>query len=140
MPLSLHYRDASTLLTSHKNTNYQFNQIQYYITSSTTLTYFEAIMSMPRNRRESFAAQVINKGSALPTAMSSIDFAALAAEIDDTNEYFSAPFNSQFKPGEMRQLALVAHNHMKPAMKEFIETYSEVLKKFRITGTNTTMR
>ena len=39
----------------------------------------------------------------------------------------------------MRYLALVAHNHMKPAMKEFIETYQEVLKKFRIVGTNTTV-
>jgi len=43
-------------------------------------------------------------------------------------------------PKDMRQLALVAHNHMKPAMKEFISTYSEILKKFRITGTQTTMR
>ncbi|KAL7459527.1 hypothetical protein ACHAWC_011247 [Mediolabrus comicus] len=40
----------------------------------------------------------------------------------------------------MRQLALVAHNHMKPAMKQFIETYSEILKKFRVTGTQTTMK
>ena len=29
---------------------------------------------------------------------------------------------------------------MKPAMKQFIETYSEILKKFRITGTQTTMK
>ena len=65
---------------------------------------------------------------------------SLASEIDATGDYFAQPINSKFKPGEMRQLALVAHNHMKPAMKEFIETYSEVLKKFRITGTNTTMR
>ncbi len=40
----------------------------------------------------------------------------------------------------MLQLALVAHNHMKPAMKEFIQTYSEVLNKFCITGTQTKMR
>ena len=50
------------------------------------------------------------------------------------------PFQSKFAPTEMRQLALVAHNHMKPAMKQFIETYSEILKKFRITGTQTTMK
>ena len=49
------------------------------------------------------------------------------------------PFKSAFEPREMRQLALVAHNHMKPAMKVFIETHAEILKKFRITGTNTTM-
>lgn len=64
----------------------------------------------------------------------------LAKEIDEASDVVSAPFESRFKPSEMRQLALVAHNHMKPAMKEFIMTYSEALKKFRITGTQTTMR
>uniref|UniRef100_A0A7S2RYT0 MGS-like domain-containing protein n=1 Tax=Eucampia antarctica TaxID=49252 RepID=A0A7S2RYT0_9STRA len=49
------------------------------------------------------------------------------------------PFRSHFKQKEMRCLALVAHNHMKPAMHEFIESHSEILKKFRLTGTNTTM-
>jgi len=55
---------------------------------------------------------------------------------DDVN----TPFESMFEPDEMRCLALVAHNHMKPAMKAFIETHSEILKKFRLTGTNTTMK
>jgi len=64
----------------------------------------------------------------------------LALEIQDTTDSTSAPFETTITSSDMRQLALVAHNHMKPAMKEFIETYSEVLKKFRITGTNTTMR
>ena len=49
------------------------------------------------------------------------------------------PFDSKIPPNKMRQLALIAHNNMKPAMKQFIKTYSEVLKKFRITGTQTTM-
>jgi methylglyoxal synthase len=49
------------------------------------------------------------------------------------------PFETMIKPGDMRCLALVAHNHMKPAMKAFIEDHSEILKKFRLTGTNTTM-
>lgn len=44
----------------------------------------------------------------------------LASEIDAAAEYFAMPFDAKFKPGEIRQLALVAHNHMKPAMKEFI--------------------
>ena len=39
----------------------------------------------------------------------------------------------------MRQLALVAHNHMKPAMHDFIIQYGEILRKFRVTGTETTM-
>lgn len=65
---------------------------------------------------------------------------ALVSEIEATADSITAPFNSKFASSDMRQLALVAHNHMKPAMKSFISTYSEVLKKFRITGTQTTMR
>jgi len=64
----------------------------------------------------------------------------LAVEIDRLTDEMTAPFESKFAPSDMRQLALVAHNHMKPAMKEFITTYSEILQKFRITGTQTTMR
>lgn len=64
----------------------------------------------------------------------------LATEVQSTLDRYTSPFESKIAPSDMRQLALVAHNHMKPAMKEFIQTYSEVLKKFRITGTNTTMR
>lgn len=54
------------------------------------------------------------------------------------NDVFES-FESEFKPEEMRCLALVAHNHMKPAMKTFVEYRKELLKKFRLTGTNTTM-
>lgn len=64
----------------------------------------------------------------------------LACQVHDAVSGIAAPFESKFEPEDMRQLALVAHNHMKPAMKQFIETYSETLKKFRITGTQTTMR
>jgi hypothetical protein len=64
----------------------------------------------------------------------------LAYEIDEAVASITAPFKTKFEPSHMRQLALVAHNHMKPAMKEFIGTYSEILQKFRITGTQTTMR
>ena len=48
-------------------------------------------------------------------------------------------FQSAFRPKEMRCLALVAHNNMKPAMKSFVQNRQEVLKKFRLTGTSTTM-
>jgi len=48
-------------------------------------------------------------------------------------------FESCFEPEEMRCLALVAHNHMKPAMRLFVEGNKNILKKFRLTGTNTTM-
>ena len=50
-----------------------------------------------------------------------------------------APFHSLYSPTRMRQLALVAHNHMKPAMHDFIIQYGEILRKFRVTGTETTM-
>ena len=55
--------------------------------------------------------------------------------VDDAFE----PFRSYFEPEEMRCLALIAHNHMKPAMKIFVEQRKELLKKFRLTGTKTTM-
>jgi len=66
--------------------------------------------------------------------------ATLSDEVDALADSVTAPFESKFFPSDMRQLALVAHNHMKPAMKDFIETYSEILQNFRITGTQTTMR
>ncbi len=49
------------------------------------------------------------------------------------------PFKSMFDPTDMRLLALVSHNNMKHAMKQFVIANKNVLKKFRLTGTNTTM-
>jgi len=40
----------------------------------------------------------------------------------------------------MRYLALVAHNHMKPAMKDFVLANKNLLCKFNLTGTNTTIK
>merc|ERR1712178_210969 len=54
-------------------------------------------------------------------------------------DMYNTPFDSVFKPNDMRCLALVAHNHMKPAMLDFVKSHKEILKKFRLTGTNTTM-
>ncbi len=48
-------------------------------------------------------------------------------------------FKSIFEPSQMRLLALVAHNNMKHSMKQFVLANKNVLKKFRLTGTNTTM-
>jgi len=96
-------------------------------------------------RRTSFRGQMNmddqrGRRASLLMADSDIEKAQLQLEIGDIADDVTTPFTSKFAPSDMRQLALVAHNHMKPAMKQFIETYSEVLKKFRITGTNTTMR
>lgn len=49
------------------------------------------------------------------------------------------PFHSHHSSTQMRELALVAHNNMKPAMHDFIVQWGEVLRKFRVTGTETTM-
>ena len=48
-------------------------------------------------------------------------------------------FNSMFGPKDMRMLALVSHNNMKASMKQFVVANMNALKKFRLTGTNTTM-
>jgi methylglyoxal synthase len=48
-------------------------------------------------------------------------------------------FDSAFAPSDMRCLALVSHNEMKAAMKNFVILHKNILKKFRLTGTNSTM-
>ena len=48
-------------------------------------------------------------------------------------------FDSMFGPDDMRLLALVSHNNMKASMKQFVLANMNILKKFRLTGTNTTM-
>lgn len=63
----------------------------------------------------------------------------ISVAISEFQEELNTPFESKFNSEDMRCLALVAHNHMKPAMKAFIETHSEILKKFRLVGTNTTI-
>ena len=45
-----------------------------------------------------------------------------------------------FAPENMRCLALVAHNHMKRTMKDFVVKHKHILRRFRLTGTATTMR
>ena len=61
-------------------------------------------------------------------------------DTEDEDVYeFDPVIQSQFHPTEMRCLALVAHNHMKPAMKTFVMANKNLLKHFMLTGTNTTM-
>mmetsp|Transcript_17945 Transcript_17945/g.25432 ORF Transcript_17945/g.25432 Transcript_17945/m.25432 type:complete len:358 (-) Transcript_17945:98-1171(-) len=94
------------------------------------------------SRRQSFAVQVDaqRRASGVRRSSTIIERISLAEAVGSETDEVTMPFTSKFAPPEMRQLALVAHNHMKPAMKQFIETYSEILKKFRITGTQTTMK
>lgn len=52
---------------------------------------------------------------------------------DDTD------FDTTFSPEDMRCLALVADNKMKPALRNFVHRNRNLLKKFRLTGTSSTM-
>ena len=53
--------------------------------------------------------------------------------------YADTDFPAAFAPSEMRCLALVSHNGMKATMKKFVVANKNILKKFRLTGTNSTM-
>eukprot|EP00308_Calcidiscus_leptoporus_P021545 CAMPEP_0119359706 /NCGR_PEP_ID=MMETSP1334-20130426/7523_1 /TAXON_ID=127549 /ORGANISM="Calcidiscus leptoporus, Strain RCC1130" /LENGTH=623 /DNA_ID=CAMNT_0007374425 /DNA_START=15 /DNA_END=1886 /DNA_ORIENTATION=+ len=57
------------------------------------------------------------------------------------NEGLARTKRNDFRPkaDEMRCLALISHNHMKPAMQDFVKAHSDILKCFRLTGTNSTM-
>ena len=48
-------------------------------------------------------------------------------------------FISSFPPAQMKYLALVSHNGMKSTMKRFVLANKNILKKFCLTGTNSTM-
>mmetsp|Transcript_1121 Transcript_1121/g.1243 ORF Transcript_1121/g.1243 Transcript_1121/m.1243 type:complete len:399 (-) Transcript_1121:217-1413(-) len=48
-------------------------------------------------------------------------------------------FESAFPASDMRCLALVSHNGMKKTMRTFVVANKNLLKKFRLTGTNSTM-
>jgi len=49
-------------------------------------------------------------------------------------------FYCKFMPEEMRSLALIAHNHMIPEMKNFIENNKNLLRKFSLTGSGAVMK
>jgi methylglyoxal synthase len=49
-------------------------------------------------------------------------------------------FEAAFAPDDMRCLALVSHDEMKATMKDFFIKYKSILKKFRLTGTQSTMK
>ena len=53
----------------------------------------------------------------------------IAEAVGSETDEVTAPFTSKIAPTEMRQLALVAHNHMKPAMKQFISVLQEPPKR-----------
>ena len=74
-------------------------------------------------------------------ASSAIDFDHLLAQSKSkvTKPPVDEDFEAAFNPSEMRCLALVSHNGMKKTMRQFVESNKNILKKFRLTGTNSTM-
>ena len=95
--------------------------------------------------KSSMKSSVVAKQLAKSRALLNIDESDSDSDSDSDSEDeveeidIDENFESAFKPEEMRCFALVAHNHMKPAMKRFVLTHKNLLKKFRLTGTNTTM-
>mmetsp|Transcript_9764 Transcript_9764/g.21111 ORF Transcript_9764/g.21111 Transcript_9764/m.21111 type:complete len:394 (-) Transcript_9764:254-1435(-) len=64
-------------------------------------------------------------------------------EVEDNNNGpnpMDPDFNSFCGPNEMRYLALVSHNGMKETMMKFVIANKNVLRKFCLTGTDSTMR
>jgi len=70
-----------------------------------------------------------------------IDFDDLLKTNSKNPEYVHVDedFKSAFAPSDMRCLALVSHNGMKKTMRTFVVSNKNILKKFRLTGTNSTM-
>ena len=62
----------------------------------------------------------------------------LDEDMNDPNP-MDAEFNSNYGPNQMRCIALVSHNGMKNTMMKFVVANKNALKKFRLTGTNSTM-
>ena len=57
----------------------------------------------------------------------------------EESSIYDLDFTPAFAPSEMRCLALVSHNGMKKTMKDFVTAHKNILKKFRLTGTASTM-
>ena len=63
----------------------------------------------------------------------------LQLEDDNSVQQDHKDFQAAFGPNKMRCLALLFHNEMKTIMKEFVIEHKHILKKFRLTGTQSTM-
>ena len=63
----------------------------------------------------------------------------VAADVAKEQNLLDPDFKAAFPPSDMRCLALVSHNGMKKTMREFVVANKNILKKFRLTGTDSTM-
>jgi len=78
-----------------------------------------------------------NRRSSLCIQDASVD--TFSDDTEENNSDNDLDFEAAFGPNDMRCLALVSHNGMKATMKDFVIQNKHVLKKFRLTGTNSTM-
>lgn len=97
------------------------------------------VASMDLKLRRSSVGKSIASLFGLNELEALIDEDEVSDNLTNTTDNADPVFQSKFKPEEMRCLALVAHNHMKPAIKSFVLANKNVLCKFKLTGTNTTM-
>jgi len=63
----------------------------------------------------------------------------LVEEEDLREESLGDQAGDMIRAKQMRCLALVSHNNMKAAMQDFVKKNAATLRKFRLTGTNSTM-
>lgn len=100
---------------------------------------------VPVNPRESIKKTFQGRceSTVLASSLLGIKITESLGEIDDlssqNNNDLDPVFKSQFAPEDMRCLALVAHNHMKAPMRKFVVANKNLIKKFVLTGTNTTI-
>jgi len=129
----------------------EYSARQSGMTASTEF-YDHTIMPLPTR---SVASRLVASRSVAPKNKGSVDFyrsvaSKLGPHCDsiciqedsdrpDTVKDENSDFQAAFRPDDMRCLALVSHNEMKSTMKGFVEFHKHVLKKFRLTGTESTM-
>ena len=108
---------------------------------SRTISCGDLVLSgQPRpSKRLTFCGSKVEYGICIKIEGQLTDDRGKVRESNEDIENTLKPFESAFKPEEMRCLALIAHNHMKPAMQAFVKQRQELLKKFHLTGTSTTM-
>ena len=100
-----------------------------------TKEFYNRIASKLRSHRNTICIQDAPFEFDEPSAENNSSDSSEVESVQDDDD-----FQAAFEPNDMRCLALVSHNEMKSTMKEFVIQYKNVLKKFRLTGTQSTMK
>jgi len=127
-----HGRRRTSFKAQLKNMD-EINDIESLTEDESTVTSIDLKLRRSRVGKSIASLLGLNELEAL------IDEDEASVDPTSTTDCDDPVFESKFKPEEMRCLALVAHNHMKPAIKSFVLANKNLLRKFKLTGTNTTM-